>query len=50
MAYDEELAKRIRGILAGESGLVEKKMFGGVGFIIDGNMAVGIHRHDNLLM
>lgn len=50
MAYDEELATRIRGVLAGEPGLVEKKMFGGVGFMIDGNMAVGIHRHSNLLV
>ena len=41
MAYDEELADRIRTLLARESGLAEKKMFGGLAFLIDGNMAVG---------
>ena len=42
MAYDEGLAERIREELAGEPGLVEKTMFGGVAFLLDGNMAVGI--------
>jgi hypothetical protein len=40
MAYDEELAERIRELLRGEAGLSEQKMFGGLGFLIDGNMAV----------
>ena len=40
MAYDEELAERIRHVLDGEPGLTEKKMFGGLAFLIDGNMAV----------
>lgn len=40
MAYDEELADRIRQELTGEPGLTERKMFGGLGFMIDGNMAV----------
>ena len=40
MAYDEELAGRIRAELAGEPGLTERKMFGGLGFMLDGNMAV----------
>jgi TfoX/Sxy family transcriptional regulator of competence genes len=39
MAYDEVLADRIRE-LAGEAGLTEKKMFGGLAFLIGGNMAV----------
>ena len=40
MAYDEELADRIRELLGGEAGLTEQKMFGGLGFMIGGNMAV----------
>jgi hypothetical protein len=40
VAYDEELADRIRELVAGESGLTEKKMFGGLAFLIGGNMAV----------
>ena len=40
MAYDEELADRIRALVAGEAGLTEKKMFGGLAFLVGGNMAV----------
>jgi TfoX/Sxy family transcriptional regulator of competence genes len=40
MAYDEELAGRIRELLAGERGVTERKMFGGLAFLIGGNMAV----------
>lgn len=40
MAYDEELAERIRELLDGEPGVTEMKMFGGLGFLIGGNMAV----------
>jgi hypothetical protein len=40
MAYDEELAERIRHVLDGEPGVTEKKMFGGLAFLVDGNMAV----------
>jgi TfoX/Sxy family transcriptional regulator of competence genes len=40
VAYDEELADRIRDLVAGEPGLTEKKMFGGLAFLIGGNMAV----------
>ncbi len=40
MAYDEDLADRIRELVAEEAGLTEKKMFGGLAFLIDGNMAV----------
>jgi TfoX/Sxy family transcriptional regulator of competence genes len=42
MAYDEALAGRLRDRLAGESGVVEKKMFGGLAFLLDGNLAVGV--------
>lgn len=40
MAYDEELARRMRAALDGEPGLGEKRMFGGVGFLVDGNLAI----------
>jgi hypothetical protein len=40
MAYDEELAGRIRTLVGGRSGLTEKKMFGGLAFLIGGNMAI----------
>ena len=40
MAYDVELADRIRDLLAGESDVTEKKMFGGLAFLVGGNMAV----------
>jgi TfoX/Sxy family transcriptional regulator of competence genes len=42
MAYDEGLAERIRGILAEEHGLTEKRMFGGLAFMVHGHMCVGI--------
>ena len=45
MAYNEKLAERIRSELKGIP-FVEKKMFGGVGFLIHGNMACGIHKED----
>jgi hypothetical protein len=44
MAYDEALAGRIRGVLDQQPGLVEKKMFGGVAYLIQGNMACGVHK------
>jgi len=40
VAYDEELAGRIRDRVGREAGAVEQKMFGGLAFLIDGNMAV----------
>ncbi|MCK0112424.1 TfoX/Sxy family protein [Ornithinimicrobium sp. F0845] len=40
MTYDEGLAERIRHVLEGEPGVTEKKMFGGLAFLVDGNMAV----------
>ena len=49
MAYDEGLALRIREVLDELSGLVEKKMFGGVGFMVQGNMACGVHK-DKLIV
>jgi hypothetical protein len=42
MAYSESLAGRIRSALGRKAGLVEKKMFGGVGFLLNGNLLVGV--------
>jgi hypothetical protein len=49
MAYDQALAQRIRTELDGHPGLQEKKMFGGVGFLIRGNMACGVNG-ENLII
>jgi len=46
MAYDENLAERIRAELGPMPGLLEKKMFGGTGFLVRGNMACGVHGND----
>jgi hypothetical protein len=40
MAYDEDLADRIRALVAGEPNLKEQKMFGGLAFLVGGNMAI----------
>ena len=48
MAFDESLAARIRDALARKKGVVEKKMFGGVGFLLHGNMLVGVWK-DSLI-
>ena len=50
VAYDEELAARIRELTCGESGLAEKKMFGGLAFLIGGNMAVAASGQGGLLV
>lgn len=42
MAFDESLAQRIRTILARRKGVAEKKMFGGIGFLLNGNICVGV--------
>jgi len=44
MPYNEELAERLKPILAGAGSFDEKKMFGGVDFLFNGNMCCGIHR------
>jgi TfoX/Sxy family transcriptional regulator of competence genes len=50
MAYDEELADRIREVVSGEAGLSEKRMFGGLAFLVNGNMAVSASGHGGLLL
>ncbi len=49
MAYDEGLAHRVREILSEQPGLVEKKMFGGIGYMLGGNMACGVNK-ENLIV
>ena len=49
MAYDEELAERVRAALDDVEGVAEIKMFGGLCFTVGGNMAVGVS-HDDLLV
>jgi len=46
MAYDEKLADRIRRILKGKKGMTEKRMFGGLCFLLDGKMLCGISKGD----
>ena len=50
MAYDEQLAARIRDLVADETGLTEKKMFGGLAFLVEGNMAVAASGQGGLLV
>jgi len=50
VAYDEALAERIRELLEGETGLREKKMFGGLAFLIGGNMAVAASGEGGILV
>jgi TfoX N-terminal domain len=50
MAYDEELAERIRSLVAGEPGLTEQKMFGGLAFLIGGNMAIAASGQGGVLV
>ena len=49
MAYDEALAERVRSQLSGEEGVTERKMFGGIAFMVGGNMALGV-RDDELMV
>lgn len=46
MAFDEALASRVRKKLRGRKDVVEKKMFGGVAFLLNGNMSVGVHGNE----
>ena len=46
MAYDEKLAGRIRTALGKRKGLQEKQMFGGIAFLLNGNMCVGVHQNE----
>jgi hypothetical protein len=50
MAYDVELAERLRELLADQPGVTEKKMFGGLAFMIGGHMAVSASSHGGLML
>ena len=50
MAYDVDLANRIRELVADEQGMTEKKMFGGLAFLIGGNMAVAASGQGGILL
>ena len=50
MAYDEELAGRIRDLVGDEPGLTEQKMFGGLAFLIGGNMAIAASGQGGILV
>ncbi|HET7760271.1 MAG TPA: TfoX/Sxy family protein [Gaiellaceae bacterium] len=50
MAYDEELADRIRSLVAREDGVTEQKMFGGLAFLVNGNMAVAASGQGGILV
>lgn len=50
MAYDEDLAQRIRELLARERGVTEKRMFGGLAFMVGGNMAVAASGQGGLMV
>lgn len=50
MAYDEDLANLLRELLAGEPGLTEKRMFGGLAFLVGGHMSVAASGQGGLLV
>ena len=50
MVYDEDLAHRIRELIASERGVEEKRMFGGLAFMLDGSMAVCVSGQGGLLL
>jgi TfoX/Sxy family transcriptional regulator of competence genes len=50
MAYDEELAERIRELVAGKRGVKEQKMFGGLAFLVGGNMAIAASGQGGVLV
>ena len=50
MAYDEDLADRIRELIGGQRGVTEKKMFGGLAFLVGGNMAIAASGQGGILV
>ena len=50
MAYDEDLANRVRELVLMEDGVAEKRMFGGLAFLIHGNMSVSVSGRGGLLL
>ena len=50
MAYDEDLAHRVRELLADEDGISEMRMFGGLAFLLHGNMSVAVSSRGGLMV
>lgn len=50
MAYDPVLAGRVRAIISGDAEVTERKMFGGLAFLLDGNFAVSAYRDGGLMI
>jgi hypothetical protein len=50
VAYDEDLANRIRELLAGEPGVTEQRMFGGLAFLVGGHMSVAASGQGGLMV
>ena len=50
MAYDEDLANRIRELVSSEQGVSEQRMFGGLAFLVNGNMSVSASGQGGLLL
>ncbi|HSD79333.1 MAG TPA: TfoX/Sxy family protein [Solirubrobacteraceae bacterium] len=50
MAYDEHLADRVRELIAGEPGVTEQRMFGGLAFLVAGNMSVAASGQGGLMV
>jgi TfoX/Sxy family transcriptional regulator of competence genes len=50
MAYDERLAERVRELLGDKTGVSEKRMFGGLSFVVNGNLAVAVSSRGGLLV
>ncbi len=50
MAYDEDLAHRVRELMAGEPGLTEQRMFGGLAFLVGGHMSVAVSGQGGLMV
>jgi len=49
MAYDESLAKRLNELTKGKKGFSHKEMFGGVAYLLNGNMCVGVHKTELII-
>jgi len=49
MAYDEALSKRIDQLIKNKKGFTRKEMFGGVGYLLNGNMCIGVHKDDLII-
>ncbi|MEP6852460.1 MAG: TfoX/Sxy family protein [bacterium] len=50
MAYDEDLADRLRDVVEGKAGVTEKRMFGGLGILIDGHLAISASSRGGLMV